>query len=572
MAGPVHYEVFARKTPQGGWSLQLAVESREQAVQIAEDMLADKRAVSVRVTKETLDVESMEFQSLTLMTKGAPEPPKPKAVRDDRSMMVCTAPPDLYTPHARELIGRVLEDWLGRQRVTPFELLHRPDLIEALDASGLELQHAVQKVAVPESQATGQPVHEIIRHYQRLIEKGVDRVIRAGRGGLFPNLELEPVADVARRLLNHPDRAFILGGAIAQALSSARGWRGKFDVLMDLADTAPEETDAAALVHVAVEQAAGEILALREGRSDVLGPSLDLGGQLSALVRLAVPKEAEMLARADARVAAVLPALEGPAVRLGRHMASGQYRLLAAALSRRVLRELMGPRRLRPADPSGEIDVLRAMAMVLTASAGKFLTLEEAQLAFAERSKALVGADFVEAYVGRAETPLKEADLLVRLCENVTGGAAKRSATRWLAACVGALRFERSLRDVAAGAGAGQKLHALADIQSRVRACDLSEKDEADICAGLGRIGDLIEADGKVAAHIARAGVPVTQKLSLLLKMASGQSCPVGPGADRAKAEALRLLKNPDTRQALATDAAALPALKPLMQAAGLAA
>lgn len=570
MAGPVHYEVFARKSPQGGWSLQMAVESRDQAIQIAEDMLTDKRAVSVRVTKETLDVESMEFQSVTLMTKGAPEPVRPKAVRDDRSMMVCTAPPDLYTPHARELIGRVLEDWLGRQRVTPFELLHRPDLIEALDASGLELQHAVQKVAVPESQATGQPVHDIIRNYQRLIEKGVERVIRAGRGNAFPNLEQQPIADVARRLVNHPDRAFVLGGAVAQALGRARGWRGKFEVLMDLADTAPEETDPAALVHVAVEQAAGEILALREGRADVLGPSLDLGGQMAALVRLAVPHEAELLARADARVAAVLPTLEGPAIRLGQHMAQGQYRLLAAALSRRVLRELMGPRRLRPTDPSGEIDVLRTMAMVLTASAGKFLTVEEAQLAFAERSKALVGADFVEAYVGRAETPLKEADLLVRLCENVTGGAAKRSAARWLAACVGALRFERSLSEVSIGAG--QKLHALADIQARVRACDLSEKDEGDICTALGRIGDLVETDGKVTAHIARAGAPVAQKLSLLLKMACGQSCPAGPAADRAKAEALRLLKIPETRQALIDDALALPALKPLMQAAGLAA
>ena len=144
MAGPVHYEVFARKTPQATWSLQLAAESREQAVQVAEDMLADKRAVSVRVTKETLDVETMEFQSITLLTKGAPEPARPKAARDDKALMVCTAPPDLYAPHARELIGRVLEDWLGRNRITPFELLHRADLVEMLEASGLELQHAIQ--------------------------------------------------------------------------------------------------------------------------------------------------------------------------------------------------------------------------------------------------------------------------------------------------------------------------------------------------------------------------------------------------------------------------------------------
>ena len=56
-------------------------------------------------------------------------------------------------------------EWAGyRAQVTPFELMHRPDLAEVLEASGVELQHAVQKVAVPQSQATGQGVHELIRH------------------------------------------------------------------------------------------------------------------------------------------------------------------------------------------------------------------------------------------------------------------------------------------------------------------------------------------------------------------------------------------------------------------------
>lgn len=570
MAGPVHYEVFARKTPQSGWALQLAAESREQAIQTAEDMLADKRAVSVRVTKETLDVETMEFQSITLLTKGAPDPVKPKAARDDRSLMVCTAPPDLYTPHARELIGRVLEDWLGRNRITPFELLHRPDLVETLEASGLELQHAIQKVAVPESQATGQPVHEIIRHYQRLVEKASERVIKAGRGQVFPDFSVEPVADVARRLTDAPDRAFLIGGAVARSLSKVRGWRAKADALMDIADTAPEEPGPSALIHVAVEQAVGEILAVREGLADVLGPSLDVGGQLAALVRMAAPQEVDLLSRADPRLAATIPVLDGPALRLGRHMAHGQYRFLAGGLSRRVLRELMGPRRLRPSDPAGEIEILRALAMVLTAAAGKFLTLEEAQLAFSERSKSLVSADFVEAYVGSAATPLEEVNLLVRLCENVTGGAAKRSAARWLSAAVTALRFERSLRE--SDVGAGQRLATLADLQARIRACDMTERDEVEICEALGRIGDAVEADGRVCLQVARAPAPLGQRLTLLLRMACGQSCPKGPAADRAKTEAIRLLRQTDSRAVLSSEPETMASLKPLMQSAGLAA
>ena len=55
MAGPVHYEIYIRKTPPDSWSLLQATENRKHAIETAEDLLADKRAAAVRVTKETLD-------------------------------------------------------------------------------------------------------------------------------------------------------------------------------------------------------------------------------------------------------------------------------------------------------------------------------------------------------------------------------------------------------------------------------------------------------------------------------------------------------------------------------------
>src|SRR5690606_27407380 len=115
------------------------------AVEVAEDTLRDKLAVAVRVTKETLDPETMEFQSVTVLTLGAPEEKSRRIVRQDDQPSNCLTPQDLYAPHARELIGRILEDWLARRQVTPFELMHRPDLVELLEASGTEVQHAIQK-------------------------------------------------------------------------------------------------------------------------------------------------------------------------------------------------------------------------------------------------------------------------------------------------------------------------------------------------------------------------------------------------------------------------------------------
>ena len=153
----VHFEVFARRPNASHWTLELATEDRARALEAAEEMLAEHRAAAVRVTKETLDEETREYRTVTILTKGALEKPKSKADVMEQAPL-CTGPADLYTVHARERIGRLLQDWLNRQRATPFELLHRPDLIEKLDASGLELQHAVQKLAVPEAQASRHPI------------------------------------------------------------------------------------------------------------------------------------------------------------------------------------------------------------------------------------------------------------------------------------------------------------------------------------------------------------------------------------------------------------------------------
>ena len=71
---------------------------------------------------------------------------------------------------------------------------------------------------------------------------------------------------------------------------------------------------------------------------------------------------------------------------------------------------------------------------------------------------------------------------------------------------------------------------------------------------------------------LGRSPAPLPQKLSVLLRMAAGETAPLGPAADRAKAEAVRLFRAPDNRAALAAAPDTLAPLKGLMKAAGLAA
>ena len=112
----------------------------------------------------------------------------------------------------------------------------------------------------------------------------------------------------------------------------------------------------------------------------------------------------------------------------------------------------------------------------------------------------------------------------------------------------------------------------LAGLVRAVRGCGLNERDEGEIVAAIGGVAGAVEAEAKIVAMLARAPAPLPQKLSVLLRMAAGETAPPGPAADRAKVEAVKLFRAPDNRAALAAAPEKLAPLKGLMRAAGLAA
>lgn len=565
----IHFELFVRKQAGSSWTLELATEERARAIEGAEEMLSDGRAVAVKVTKETFDEETREFKTVTILAKGEPERAKAKKTVENLEPL-CVSPQDLYTGHARERIGRLLDAWLARNRATPFELLHRADLIERLDASGLELQHAIQKIAIPEAQARGIGVHEIIRTFQRLVQATIDRVLTDARKGNLPRLDKDGFAAMAERLVGDADRHYLLGAAVARAISEGANWRDKVDRLLDLADGAPVSPQARALAFHVLSEPLSEVLGSRAGIAELVGEHLDLGSALAAMTRLAAADSVEALVAIEPAVARVMPPLEGAAARLANWLDGPNFDTVRAAIAKRVLKELMGPRRLRPNDPEGEIIVLRALAMALTAASGRVLSLDDVQDAFIERSKMLIRTDFVEAYLGGERTPPGEIEALLWLAENVTGAANKREACRWIAANVGALKFETAIR--AGPESPAAKLAALADLQRSVTRAGFVIEDAAPISARIGEVGGMVEAEGRLTATLAMAKAPVLSRLTVLLRFAAGEAAPFGPAADRAKAEAIRLMRAPETRRELATAPEALTRVRSLMQAAGLAA
>ncbi len=565
----VHYELFIRRAPGASWTLDMASENRAQVVANAEAMMKEGKVAAVKVTKETLDPETREFQSISILSLGATEAPKKKKVVENQEPL-CVAPQDLYTVHARERIGRLLEGWLERKGATPFELLHRPDLVEELEASGTDLQHAIQKIAIPEAQARDMSVHELIRTFTSLVERAIERLMKDRRKGSMPDLDKEGFAKAAERVARDPDRAYLLGAGVAASIAPAKTWSDKISRLLDLADAAPVTGPPRGLALQTIEQPLAEILESKSGLDNVIGRDLDLGAQLGAMTRLAACDAVDALMRMEPSVAKVMPPLPEAATRLAKWLSADDFQSVRGAIVKRVVRELNGPRRLRPGDATGEIEVMRGLAMALTAAAGSLLPLDEIQTAFSNRSKMLVTGDFVETYLSSAGTAREEAEALMWLVENVIGGANKRQAGRYLAAGIAALRFEKEYRfgpDTAA-----VKLQKLAALQKAVARAGLVSEDYAPIQAKIGDVAGMVEADARLIVTLAKAPAPPIQKLLLLLRLAIGETCPAGPAAERARQEAMKLMRMDETRSDLAAHPDAMDQVRSMVQKLSVAA
>jgi hypothetical protein len=564
MSDQVHYELFVRRKPGAQWTLDMATEIRAHALQTAEEALEQGRAIAVRVSKETLDPESREYKSISIFTKGQVDGGKPKKVQEDLDPL-CVQPADLYTAHARDRIGRLLEAWLDRHHATPFELLHRPDLVEKLEASGTDLQHALQKIAIPEAEARGMSVHELIRTFQGLVERTVANLMKQFKKGALPDLDREGFARAAERLAADPDRAFLLGAGVAASIAPGKNWSEKIARLIDLADAAPSDPRARAAALAAIETPLAEIIGSKAGMADLLGAGdADLGTTLAAMTRLAGGAQVEGLIRMEAGVRNCMPELSGTAKRLSDWLAGEDFPAVRMSIAQRVLKELNGVRRLKPADAEAEIEYLRALAMSLTAAAGRILPPEDITSAFTTRSKTLLNGEFIEALLGRDRSSREEILMLIRLAENVMGAVNKRMAARWLSANVLALRFERELRQ--GPDSPASKLAALAALQRALVRSGLVVEDYEPLCARLGEVGGMIEADARLVAMLVRAPAPLPQKMALLIKLAMGEAGPTGPVADRAKAEAIKLARAPEAREELAGSPETMDLLKGMVQ------
>ena len=149
-----------------------------------------------------------------------------RSLRAQRSFTIGVIVPEVSDGYSASVMSGV-EDHLLQEGYFYFVVSHRhrADLIEMLEAAGLELQHAIQKVAIPEAQERGKTVHEIIRHFQTLVQSTIDRVLRDERKGRLPNFEVKGFVAAAEKALGDGEPSAAPEGLCGDSHRSALGDR-----------------------------------------------------------------------------------------------------------------------------------------------------------------------------------------------------------------------------------------------------------------------------------------------------------------------------------------------------------
>jgi hypothetical protein len=116
----------------------------------------------------------------------------------------------------------------------------------------------------------------------------------------------------------------------------------------------------------------------------------------------------------------------------------------------------------------------------------------------------------------------------------------------------------------------GTRLARLARLQQQIARCGLEAEDVERLRTALGLLGGVIEAEEHVMASLAAAKIPRMQKLLSLLPLAAGETAPIGPAADRARAEVLQMLRDRELRGEIASSPDRMGGVLPLLHRAGL--
>jgi hypothetical protein len=528
MGREIHYEIFKRVGARGGWTLHDVRSDRETSLTLAKELMASEQATGVKVVKETYNDDTGDYLTLKIFEDGHNQMKVAPAQEEAPNALPCFKPDDLYSYHARATMGRLLSDYLARNKVTITELIHRADLLEKLEATGTLYQHAIQKVAVAQAANTSVPVQQIIKSLNELTTQAFNRVYRDQRAGKFPDPESHQFAELAQKLYGQGDSSYLFNGALARHLKEAQGWDQKVLMLIRIMEQAPAEEGPRKLVLNSVDAILAEILNGSAALHELLGRAENLGQALNNLVTLFLGKPAENGG-------------EGLAA-LTDHFASDTLPEARTAIANRIVAEFKSNKRLCPEFMVDELKTLRAMANRIVMGVGKYLSHEDLIAAFTLRSKRLVTQEALAPYIHEAG-PDEKVDRLLFVEDNIIGAENKRQLSNYVMPILTSAAFDAFFQNPKTPLM--QRLQRLAQLQTRVNRSGFIDVTRQEIAARLDFQAAQVEARGRLFESIEAKPTSAVDKAQTLIKLMTGGVLTEGQLSAKARELILVYLSRP---------------------------
>jgi hypothetical protein len=505
MAKEIHYEIFRRVGAKGGWTLHEVVGDRTRALNTARELMASDQATGVKVVKETYNEETGDYLTLKIFEEGRNQMKVAPVKEEPPQALPCFKPDDLYSYHARQTMSRLFIDFLGRNKITITELIHRADMLEKLEATGTVYQHAVQKIAVAQASSTSVPVQQIIKSLNELATQAVQRVYRDQRKGLFANPHAHQFAELAAKLAGQGDAAYVFNGALARHLREADGWNEKVLALLEILQKAPEAGPPRALVLSSIDAIMAEILSGSAALYDLIGAAENLAEALGCLVELFLGKATGGNQQGLEALAARFAADELPEAR--------------TAIAGRIVAEFKSAKRLCPASLVEELKALRRLANRVVMGIGKYLSHEDLIAGFTLRSKRLVTQESLSAYLADC-APDEKLERLLFVEENIIGVENKRQLAGFVLPVMSSAAFENFFQNPKTPVL--QRLQRLAQLQNRVRRAAFVDVQRDEIAQKMDRLAWDVAVRGKLFEGLDAKNQNHADKVQTLLKLTTG--------------------------------------------------
>lgn len=529
MARQVHFEVFRRAGARGGWTLHEVVSERDRALTMAQEMMAGEKATGVKVVKETYDDESGDYLSLKIFEDGHNKMKMAPAQEDAPPSLPCFKPDDLYTYHARQTMMRLLGDFLGRNKITITELIHRADMLDKLEATGTLYQHAVQKIAVAQAASGTTPVQKIVKNLNELITQATQRVYRDQRKGLFPNPRADQFAELATKLAGQGDAAYLFNGALARHLKDTQGWNEKVLALLEILPQAPADGEPRALVLSSIDAILAEALSASTALHELIGQAENLAEALTRLVELFLGKS-----QADSN--------HGGLTALAARFAADELPEARTAIANRIVAEFKSAKRLRPDSLVEELTALRRLANRVVYGVGKFLSHEDLIAAFTLRSKRLVTQETLSSYIHDC-APDEKIERLLFVEENIIGIENKRQLASFITPVLNSASFESFFQNPKIPLL--QRLQRLTQLQGRVRRASFVDVQQEEIASRMDRLACDVAGRAKLFENLVAKNQSPVEKATTLLKLTVGGFFTEGALSGRARDVILSCLATP---------------------------